>query len=240
MDKQKKRRYNKEYYQKHKEELVRKNIEYRENNIKKYKEYQKEYARRPEVKKRKKEYHQKHEEKIKRYSKKYNKKYQKEHYQKNKERISKKQKEHIQRPEIKEKRREYYQKPEVKMKAREYFQNHKKQINERLKKKLRFNKNFNIRMRLGNILRQALRIYTKTGKVKTSKKYGIDWQVIIEYLKPFPKDLLEKKGKWHIDHIRPLCSFDLTNPEEIKIAFAPENHQWLLAHENMSKGGRYE
>jgi hypothetical protein len=28
--------------------------------------------------------------------------------------------------------------------------------------------------------------------------------------------------------------------DEVKKAFAPENHQWLLAFDNKYKGGRYE
>ena len=71
----------------------------------------------------------------------------------------------------------------------------------------------------------------------SSKKYGIDYKEIIEHLKPFPEDL----SKYHIDHIIPLCSFrfinedDSINFEEIKKAFAPENHQWLLKEENLRK-----
>ena len=68
-----------------------------------------------------------------------------------------------------------------------------------------------------------------------SKKYGINYKAIIEHLKPFPENISE----FHIDHIKPLCSFNLEDPEEIKIAFAPENHQWLTIQENLSKGGRY-
>ena len=64
-----------------------------------------------------------------------------------------------------------------------------------------------------------------------SKKYGIDYKAIIEHLKPFPKDI----SIYHIDHIKPLCSFDLTSPKEVKKAFAPENHQWLLARDNLMK-----
>ena len=30
----------------------------------------------------------------------------------------------------------------------------------------------------------------------------------------------------------------MANKEEIKKAFAPENHQWLLAKENLKKGGK--
>ena len=68
----------------------------------------------------------------------------------------------------------------------------------------------------------------------------MDYRAIIESLKPFPKNLSE----YHIDHIRPLCSFNFikkdgsTNLEEIKKAFAPENHQWLTAEENIEKGSK--
>jgi hypothetical protein len=88
--------------------------------------------------------------------------------------------------------------------------------------------------RLRTRLRIALNDYTKTGKIMSSNKYGIDYKKIIEHLKPFPEDL----SKYHIDHIIPLVSFDLTNQEEIKKAFAPENHQWLLVFDNLSKGNK--
>jgi len=67
-----------------------------------------------------------------------------------------------------------------------------------------------------------------------SKDYGIDYEKIIEHLKPFPKDL----SKYHIDHIKPLCKFDLTKKEEVKKAFAPENHQWLLVTDNLKKSSK--
>lgn len=89
--------------------------------------------------------------------------------------------------------------------------------------------------RLRANLNQALRKYSKTGKIFYSKKYGIDYHKIIEHLKPFPEDI----SKYHIDHIRPLCSFDLNNLDEIKKAFTPENHQWLLARDNIRKGSKY-
>ena len=86
------------------------------------------------------------------------------------------------------------------------------------------------------------RKYIKEKKVMSSRKYGINYQLIIEHLKPFPEDI----SKYHIDHIRPLCSFQfvkedgLTNLEEVKKAFAPENLQWLTAKENISKGGKWD
>lgn len=89
-----------------------------------------------------------------------------------------------------------------------------------------------VKWRLRGLLKQAFKVYVKTGKIYNSKKYGVDYKAIIDHLKPFPEDL----SKYHIDHIRPLCSFDLTDPEQVKQAFAPENHRWLISSENILKG----
>jgi len=45
---------------------------------------------------------------------------------------------------------------------------------------------------------------------------------------------------WHIDHIRPCCSFDLTDPEQQRECFHYTNLQPLWAEDNLAKGGRYE
>jgi len=36
-----------------------------------------------------------------------------------------------------------------------------------------------------------------------------------------------------------LSSFDLTDASQISLAFAPENHQWLQAKDNLKKGATY-
>lgn len=45
---------------------------------------------------------------------------------------------------------------------------------------------------------------------------------------------------WHIDHIRPCSSFDLTDSEQQKECFHYTNLQPLWAAENLSKGARYD
>jgi hypothetical protein len=47
-------------------------------------------------------------------------------------------------------------------------------------------------------------------------------------------------GDWHVDHIRPCCSFDLIKIEEQKICFHYTNLQPLWAAENFKKNGRYK
>lgn len=44
---------------------------------------------------------------------------------------------------------------------------------------------------------------------------------------------------WHIDHIRPLSSFDLSDPSEFKKACHYTNLQPLWAEENLAKGKRF-
>jgi len=163
------------------------------------------------------------QEKIKKYGKKY--------YKKNKIKLLNKSKEYgkkyYQRAEIKAKRKlnrkKYLSKQEVKNK-----------INKNNKNKRIINKNFVVKERLRKLIQMALKSYTKTGKIQSSNKYGIDYKAIIEHLKPFPKNI----KLYHIDHIKPLCSFNLEYKEEIKKAFAPENHQWLTIEENLKKGSK--
>jgi hypothetical protein len=45
-------------------------------------------------------------------------------------------------------------------------------------------------------------------------------------------------GLWHIDHIRPCASFDLSNPVQQRECFHYTNLQPLWAKENMSKGDK--
>ena len=85
-------------------------------------------------------------------------------------------------------------------------------------------------------LYQAFISYSLKGKTKKSKEYGIDYQAIFEYLGPCPGE----RKDWHIDHIIPLCRFDFDDLEQIKLAFASNNHQWLSAKDNMRKGSKLQ
>jgi hypothetical protein len=94
---------------------------------------------------------------------------------------------------------------------------------------------FDLICKLRNRTNDALKTYSKTGKIMSSKKYGIDYIGIIKHLGPCPG----KRKEYHIDHIFPLVAFDFNNLKHIKAAFAPENHQWLKAEDNLKKNDKY-
>jgi Zn-finger nucleic acid-binding protein len=91
-------------------------------------------------------------------------------------------------------------------------------------------------LRLRTRVYHAFTSFSEKGKVRPADEYGINYAAILQHLGPCPGD----RREWHIDHIKPLAWFDFNDPEQIKQAFAPENHQWLPAHDNLSKQARYE
>lgn len=135
-------------------------------------------------------------------------------------------------------------KEKIKEDKKEYYQEHKEEISERNKKnrevlnkkeriKRKTDENFRITQNLRRRLRQAYSEYSITGKIKNSKDIGIDFEAIIRHLGPCPGN----REDYHIHHIIALCSFNFDDPEQVKLAFAPENHQWLTKEENLKRNG---
>lgn len=133
--------------------------------------------------------------------------------------------------------RYYYNNKEKKLKYKKiYVHTHWEEIKAKKRQRFKQDNEFAIKIRLASCLYSALKRFTKLGKITSSIKYGIDYGAIIEHLKPFPKDI----SNYHIDHIKPLCSFNLNKKEEVKMAFDKGNLQWLLAKENRIKNGKVE
>lgn len=86
----------------------------------------------------------------------------------------------------------------------------------------RFTKN------LRRSIRYGFREYSKTGKTRSCAEYGIDFAAIFEKVGPAPEGC-------HLDHIIPMLCFDFDNPEHIRLAYHPNNLQWLPEKENCSK-----
>lgn len=102
------------------------------------------------------------------------------------------------------------------------------------KKRYHNDENFRLTCILRERVRFAIQTYSTTGKIQSTSKYGINYQEIIKHLGSCPG----KRENYHVDHIIPLVKFNFNDPKQIKIAFSPENHQWLLENENREKHSR--
>ena len=83
--------------------------------------------------------------------------------------------------------------------------------------------------------------FAKTKKAyKTEKLIGCSILKMRKHLeKQFKKGMTwENHGKWHIDHIKPCCKFNLLDKEEQLKCFHYTNLQPLWSQENLSKGGK--
>lgn len=186
-----------------------------------------------------KEWKQKNKERVSEYNKKYNREY----YQKNKEKLNNNQeysRECYQKN--KEKAKKYYQRNKEKIK--EYYQKNKRKIAERDRNRLKIDQNYRLKCSLRRRTRNVLKGNRKNGK--TLQLLGCTIEFLKQYLesKFLPGMTWENYGNpngdhsdcWHIDHIKPCASFDLSDPEQQKICFHYTNLQPLWAIDNIKKG----
>ena len=123
-------------------------------------------------------------------------------------------------------------------------QNNSKWIkNNRERRKIYENKkyandiSFKLAKNLRNRLRQALLQQVTNKNDKTEELLGISFAEFKKYI----EFLMTPEITWksvHLDHIQPLSSFDLTDPEQLKEAAHYTNIQPLLKSDNLKKGSR--
>ena len=162
----------------------------------------------------------------------------------NKENIKTKAKEYdsIHAEEIALRKALYNRRPDVKERQRNRLRNNKEHRNEYDRNKratdIQFRLKCNLRTRFSNFLKgigeqrgSAIRdlgctIAEFIVHLETQFKPGMTWE--------------NYGSEWHIDHIKPLCLFDLTDKEQFKEAANYKNSQPLWAEENWKKNRKYE
>lgn len=116
-----------------------------------------------------------------------------------------------------------------------YYQRYKKQIHERRKQNMTLNTRIssNVRSRLYQCLKRKSSFKLLGCSLEELKKHlesqfteGMSW------------DNYGRDG-WHIDHIKPLASFDLTKNDDISKACHYTNLQPLWAEDNLRKNRLY-
>lgn len=159
-----------------------------------------------------------------------------QNYQNNKERECKRQRDYKKNNE--EKIMEYNKK--YKSSNRDKLT---KQSNEYIKKRRSSDTSFKIIGNTRSKIRIALISSNMNKTEKTTEMLGCTIQFLKKYLesKFKPGMTWENYGRqgWHIDHIRPCASFDLTKKEERLKCFHFTNLQPLWAIDNLKKGKKY-
>jgi hypothetical protein len=116
-------------------------------------------------------------------------------------------------------------------------------LRKRVAKRKKIDVDFKLRLTLSKRVLAAVK-FAKTKKAfKTEKLIGCSIKTIRTHIeKKFKKGMNWKNhGRygWHIDHIRPLESFNLKDPKQQIIAFNYKNCQPLWAKENLEKGKKF-
>jgi hypothetical protein len=132
-------------------------------------------------------------------------------------------------PECRLRKKEYLSRPEV-----------KRHRNQKHKNLLRTNPQFALASRVRSRISVAMRRLGGKNGNKTKDLIGCSFEFLKKHIESQFKEGMswEDRSSFHIDHIKPLASFDLTDPEQLKTACHYTNLQPLSPTENMSKGAR--
>jgi hypothetical protein len=170
--------------------------------------------------------------------------YDKERYSLNKERIQSVNKNWHKknRDKIRARRKEYHQenKDWLNEKSRNYQKANRDKLRLHLNKKRRTNTQFRLAHNLRARVRASLKDNIKSGSAV--KNLGCSLEELKAHLESkfqpgMNWDNWSSNG-WHIDHVKPLSSFDLSNKDELLKACHYTNLQPLWAKDNLVKGDK--
>lgn len=136
----------------------------------------------------------------------------------------------------------YYQenKAEVVIKKRQYRLKNKERLSVDLKIRKLTDLNFRLRLQLRDRLNKAVKNAQKVGSAVDDLGCTIDQLKTYLEAKFQPGMTWDNWAKygWHIDHIKSLCNFDLTDREQLRKACHYTNLQPLWWQDNLKKSKR--
>lgn len=123
---------------------------------------------------------------------------------------------------------------EIKARRKLYRQNNREKINKYYRDRRKVDNQYCMKRRLR---RRADSVLTHR-RFKHSELLGCSGADYVKYIEAkFLEGMSwDNKGEWEIDHITPLASFDLTNPDQQLEAFNYKNTQPLWREDNIRKG----
>ena len=121
---------------------------------------------------------------------------------------------------------------------------HRMEINEYRKIRYHTEPQLRVSTNLRTGLRSAIKAQNATKVSSAIRDCGLTSADLCAYIESLWKPGMDWSNYsyrgWHVDHIRPLSSFDLRDPEQQKIACHYTNLQPLWAEENFKKSDKYE
>jgi hypothetical protein len=126
-------------------------------------------------------------------------------------------------------------------KCKKYNKNNRAKIQAQKTERYNSDPEFNIATRLRGRLGIALRAQGTNKAGRTEELVGLPFEELKKYIESLFVDGMtwENRKLWDIDHIKPVSSFDLTNPEEQKKCFHYTNLQPLWKEDNLKKGAKF-
>lgn len=126
---------------------------------------------------------------------------------------------------------------------KQYRLSNKERLNETTRVKRLYKRKTDVSYRLLHNLRSRLNLAMK-GKLKSKKTIeliGCSVESLRSHITSRFKIGMtwENYGEWHVDHIRPCSTFNLTDPEQQKQCFNFSNLPPLWANENLIKGANW-
>jgi len=141
---------------------------------------------------------------------------------------------------------------QYKSRGRKYKAEHKDERREKsIQNRVQNNKKFLNKYHNDPIFKLKLSLRVRLNQaIKKNQKVGSavrDLGCSIDYFKQYLESKFQlgmtwqnhTKYGWHIDHIKPLCLFDMTDPAQFKQACHYTNLQPLWAIDNLKKGSTY-
>ena len=146
------------------------------------------------------------------------------------------------RDKIIQNKQNYYTKNKSKIQShqKQYYSSNRTKIYNYVKNKLKNDINYKLSHSLRRRMNNALKNIQKCGSAITDLGCNIQYfkhYIESKFLDGMTWDNYGKSG-WHLDHIIPLSSFDLSDRSEFLEACNYTNYQPLWAEDNISKGNK--
>ena len=118
-----------------------------------------------------------------------------------------------------------------------YNEQNRERRNRYLKNKRETDINFRIIGNTRNRIYKSIKGLTKQSSTKDI--LGIDMETYKKWIKfQFTPDMTWDNNE--IDHVKPICMFDISDDEQLKEAFSWKNTQPLLKHDHQKKGIKFK